>query len=115
MALTITPGKRSSAQCVAEYSMVEVSGVKLNLANIIENLIQNVEIGRIKFNNKFNISNEKTWVSASPKTTNALLSNCIQCVCHFANKCFFCIKFMSKVLSFGGSSESVFVDQVETN
>ena len=47
MALTITPGKRSSAQCVAEYSMVEVSGVKLNLANIIENLIQNVEIGRI--------------------------------------------------------------------
>ena len=47
MALTITPGTRSSAQCVAEYSMVEVSGVKLNLANIIENLIQNVEIGRI--------------------------------------------------------------------
>ena len=45
MALTITPGTRSSAQCVAEYSMVEVSGVKLNLANIIENLIQNVEIG----------------------------------------------------------------------
>ena len=27
MALTITPGTRSSAQCVAEYSMVEVSGV----------------------------------------------------------------------------------------
>ena len=47
MALTITPGTRSSAQCVAEYSMVEVSGVKLNLTNIIENFIQNVEIGRI--------------------------------------------------------------------
>ena len=28
---------------------------------------------------------------------------------------FFCIKFMSKVLSFDGSLESVFVDQVETN
>ena len=28
---------------------------------------------------------------------------------------FFCIKFMSKVLSFDGSSESVFVNQVETN